>query len=141
MVLASALVIAVVAGLVESSSPGPAPSPGSSTANDEPVDVAPSAAKPELPAWFAPMPGSVAEVRVLAEDDGRRTGTIVLSGDAELEEVMEFYRRRLLAAGFVVVGESIRPGVAALLAARHWDGSRVSLVVVPDATVIRFDEP
>lgn len=143
MALLAALVIALVRGMVvERGEPPPSLPEGSAAASEEAAAVVEEpTSHAGLPSWFVPMPGSAAEVRVLRDDGRTRTGTIELSTGAALEEVMEFYRRRLDGAGFVVEQGAIRPGVAALLTARRPDGSEVTLAAVAGTAVIRFDEP
>lgn len=119
-----------VIGLDEASPPPFSPSPeGEST---------PTVALPE---WWSPMPGATVQTPVLYDDGRVRTGTVALFVDAGPDEVVEFYRRRLHEAGYVVDDLATRSGVAAVLRVRRADGGAVTLTAFPGSALIRFDEP
>lgn len=93
-----------------------------------------------LPPWWAPYPEASVEVRAFFEDDANAAATIVVTSSAAMPEVVEFYRRLLQDAGYVLEQDHLRPGVAAVMEARHSDGSEVRLTAVPGSLVILYLE-
>lgn len=84
----------------------------------------------ELPDWLPAYPGATAQQLYRTEEGGRRSGSFVLETDADLDEVVTFYRERLEGEGFSLERGSFEGGgMRSMMLQGSADGRDVNVAV------------